>query len=143
MVGTPKVGLEGNSLSICGDRLINLSLIHESIAQIVVRIGKAGLEGDGLAIGNDRSIDLSRLSENKAHPVVEISIVGRCGDSAEKQIEGDVIALQLMRNHRQIMQGTEVCRLLIQYLPKKLLRIAQPPGFAVLQCQVERLLDLE
>ena len=53
------VGLEGDGLTISGDGLVELALVLQGIAEIVVGFGVVGIEGDGLTVGGDGLVELA------------------------------------------------------------------------------------
>ena len=53
-MGLGEVGLEPDSGAVGGDRLVQLALLLEGVAQVVVGLGVVGLEPDRRAVGGDR-----------------------------------------------------------------------------------------
>jgi len=68
------VRLDGDRPTEDGDRLFELSLIVERIAEVVLRLGQVGLDGDRPAVGGDRCVELSLSGERIAEATKEIRI---------------------------------------------------------------------
>ncbi len=79
-MGLREVGPECDGLAIGGDGLIELSLVFQGNAKIVVRFGEVGPEGDGLAKGGDGPVELSSFCQGTAEIVVGFGKVGVKGD---------------------------------------------------------------
>ena len=58
-MGHSVVGFEPDRLAVLGDRLIQLTLILQGGAEVVVGHSVIGLEPDGLAVLGDRLIQLT------------------------------------------------------------------------------------
>ena len=48
-MGRGEVGLEADGLADGGDRLLELALVDQGVAEVLVGLGEVGLEADGLA----------------------------------------------------------------------------------------------
>ena len=64
---------------IAGDGLIQLALLPERIAEIVVRLGVIGVDSEGLVIAGDGLIQLALTLERIAKVVVRLSVIGLDG----------------------------------------------------------------
>jgi hypothetical protein len=61
-----QVGLEADGLAVGGDRLGQLPLGRQGVAQVVVCLGEVGLEAEGLLAGGDRLIQLPLVPQDDA-----------------------------------------------------------------------------
>ena len=64
------VGLEPEGFAVLGDRLIELPLVVQGDAEVVVGIGEVGLEAQRLAVLGDRLVQLPLVAQGVAEVVV-------------------------------------------------------------------------
>ena len=57
-MGLGVVGLEPDRLAVFGDGLVELALVSQGVAEVVVGLGVVGLEPDRLAVFGDRLVEL-------------------------------------------------------------------------------------
>ena len=55
-MGLGKAGLEPDCLAVLSDRLLQLSLVTQRVAEVVMSVGEVGLEPDCLAAFRDRPV---------------------------------------------------------------------------------------
>ena len=58
-MGLGVVGLEPDRLAVFGDRLVELALVAQGVAEVEVGLGVVGLEPDRLAVFGDRLVELA------------------------------------------------------------------------------------
>ena len=140
-MGSEKLRIEGEGLTIGGDGLVQLAGVFQDITEVVVGLGIVGFQGDGLAIGHDGLVRLPVASQGHAEIAVGLGIIGSESDGPADQFHGNLPVSNLMGEKPQIMQGIGMVRLLGQDLPIKRLGLLQAVGCVVLKCHIEGLLD--
>ncbi len=65
-----EIGFEVQSPAELGDRFFEVSLVHQSIAEVIVRVGVLGLEPQCFAELGDRFFEVSLVVQSRAEAIV-------------------------------------------------------------------------
>ena len=117
--------------AICGDRLVELALVSQRIAEVGVGFGKVGLDADRLTICGGRLVEpalvLQRIAEiGKIKWILSI-LSYRLTD----QCDSCVVAPHLMRNDAEQVEGIRMLGLGRQHAPITSLGHGQSSGLVV------------
>ncbi len=115
-----------------GDRFLQLPLVLEGIAQVVVRHGKVGLQFQCPAVAGDRFGNPVQGPISFPQIVMEVDGVPAHADRPSNVLDGKLVFARLESNHAQKVQGIGMIRLDRENLPIELLGSLQPTALMVL-----------
>src|SRR5262245_61467346 len=67
-MGPSQVGPDPDRPAICGNRLVELALAHQRVAEVGISLSEVGLDADRLAICGDRLVELALAHQRVAEP---------------------------------------------------------------------------
>jgi hypothetical protein len=105
-----------------------LALPRDRVAEIHMRLGVVGPERDRLAVMRGGFVQPAQCAIGKADIIVKVwhALVER--QRLADQVDRDIAAAGLMRQHAEQMQGVDMLRIGRQRLAIMLLRLLQPAG---------------
>ncbi len=96
---------QADCLAVGGDGRIELPLVPQRNAEVVVGLGYVGSQGDRLAINVDRLVELPCVLQGKAEVAKSFGVVGPDGDGATKGFDGGIDQPVPLQHDAKIEEG--------------------------------------
>src|ERR1700757_1671997 len=90
-----KVRSNADGLAVCSDRLVDLALVVQRIAEVRISFGEVGFDADRLPICGDRLLELALVVQHHTK-VGKINWMSNPFYSVTDQLDGLVIATHLL-----------------------------------------------
>ena len=87
------------------------ALLHERVAQVVVRLGIVSVEGDSLTVALDSHVEAVEQLEDSTEVQAVHGVIGGVRDGAADQIDGQVVPATLLSEHAEQVERIGVGRL--------------------------------